>query len=211
MSLRPFCIILLLGLASCVNRFDKAALSTLSEIEGKKFSLSELTWEETMPILSVNMPDAVSAGYDVLLQRMSTQGFQAVLRGNECNSSFTKYDKGTGSYHGDIAVTVYCCGYSVDTGFNHKPSELITADPQFGVFYLTMEYTVSKDGTLTFDTYNQKVEQSGYTQESDHLSCHVDEFTGDSMSIVFPDYLLPDFVSDSFYVGQVKMVFRRND
>lgn len=211
MSLRPLYLFLLLGLASCVNRFDKTALGVLSEIEGKSFSLSGMTWEGERPILSVNMPDQVSSGYDVLLQRMSTQGFQAVRCGNECTLSFTKYDKETGNYHGDIDVTVYYCGYMVDTGFNQKPSELIEADPQFGVFSLTLEYTVFKDGTLTFSPYNQEVRQSGYTQENEHLSCHVDEFTGDSMSVVFPDYLLPDFISDRFYVGEVKMVFSRND
>lgn len=212
MSHKLLSITLMLCLASCVNRIDRMAWQTLSEIEGQSFSLSEMTWEETMPILSVRISsEDVSAGKDILQQRMLLHDFHLARRGNECSFSISKYDKQTGSYSGDISIAAYTLGYMVDSGFTQKPSEIIAEPQGFGLFYIPIEYTVSKSGELSFTSYNKSPESSGYTQEIDHLSCEIEEFTGDSICVVFPDYLLPDFITDCFYTGKVRMVFKRND
>ena len=210
-SLLFIVIVSMLSLASCVKQVNRVALEALANVENMSFNLVEMTWEGDTPILSVNT-DYGNADYNILWQRETSTRYMDMVQfsGYGLQSSSGRYDKNTDGYSGGLSICQIVCEYDTLSDLSQKPSDVFIKEQYFGTFFISIPYTVSKNGDIEFGEYVYQGQKNNTTNEREHLNCHVDSFSPEQVVVVFEDYLLPDFSTDSFRTGKVKMVFRNS-
>lgn len=209
-------VVLMISSSSCVKHVNRVALDALAGVENMSFALVEMNWEEQTPILSV-IPNDGNPDYNILRQRKTSTRYTDMLNmslgyGQDLylHSSAGTYQKESDSYSGALEIIQLVGAYSTSSDLTQNPSEVIGGSLGFQSFFIVIPYTVTSEGDVVFDEYVCQSKDDKYTSEADHLNCHVESFTPEEVVVVFPDYLLPDFSTDSFRTGKVKMVFRNS-
>lgn len=194
---------------SCVKHVNRLALDALAGIENKSFMRVEMTWEESTPILSVEA-DYGTADCDIMKQRESCAEYLSIVRlydNVDMRVSPGRYVKDSDGYTGSIVINQPVCVYMISSDLSVKPSEILYDKQYYAAYSIFIPYTVTNRGEVLFDSFVPQVTGERYTCEQEHLACRIESFTSDEVVVTFPDYLLPDYSTDSFRTGKVKMVF----
>ena len=184
-------------------------LLTLSEYEGAIYRLTSITWGGDNSIcLTENL---TARGKDLLNQLVLLPDYQSVMTfSKRKESSFSQALKQQdNTWKGSLEIVQGITEYEVDSEQQESPKPSETFSFGMRTFYISIPYYIDEDGSITTEDYVAKKKDS-YWAQSTHLDCHIETLSKEKIVVVFPDYLVPDYITDQFYTGPVTMEFLRN-
>lgn len=191
------------------SEVKEEAQKTLDQYPGAEYHLRKMKWEGENTICRTG--DTHLRGRDLLMQLATLPGYDFPGSLNQEDLFFSKaeYALEDKVWKGSIEIVLKVQDYAVeaDPTTDPKPSEVGNAFV-FNTFFLLIPYTIDEDGHLSCGEYISGKTYSTW-DETAHLDCYVDLVTEDVISVVFPDYLVPDYATDRFYTGPVTMEFWR--
>lgn len=205
---------LMIAFSSCVKHVDTRAWATLATIEDLDYDLTSVTWEEDFPIQCTM--EIEESGYDILAQLQQCVNYSSVVSTfsysttKELHTGKAAYDKDKHLYKGSITAMYLAYSHgTIKLEDNPKPSEYESPIGLFGLDYAIIPYTVSEDGTFSADTYLASTFYDKTTSQMNHISCYLESIEDGKVVIIFPEFITPDFATDKYYVGKVKMVYSK--
>lgn len=205
---------LMIAFSSCVKHVDTRAWATLAMVEDLDYELTSVTWEEDFPIQCTQ--EIEESGYDILAQIKKCANYSAAispykyLSTKELHTGKAAYDKDARLYKGSITAMYIAYSHgTIKLEDNPKPSEYESPIVLFGICFAIIPYTVSEDGTFSADTYLASTFYDKTTSQMNHISCYLESIEDGKVVIIFPEFITPDFATDKYYVGKVKMVYSK--
>ena len=195
---------MLLSSCNSPKKVSVEALKTLEEYEGVAYELYSIEWQgENVVARTYNK---ALSGRELLPQLNMLGGYRVLSNG--LKFSRARLDEEKVEYQGaieiDYPVQDYANGHDA---IDSKPSEVASAFV-FNSYAFQIPYVVDYRGTISCSKYSAPSKTSDL-DEKGYLSCSVETLSHDEVVIMIPSFLVPDFITDTFLTGPIKLTYKR--
>ena len=206
-----FPVMLLIAGCSKPKEADTDILEVLARYENAEFVLQSMDWggDNAVSVTS----DVSGKSKHLLPQYMTLQNYCDPFQHSKgLVFSSVRQSQPEDDFTGTIEVTLIVQEFMEDT-YNKERNipSVIASFPGFSTFFIHFKYRISPEGELSYDSHYEGGRVDEYLEYStrNHLDADIVELSDEKVVISFPDYLIPDFCTDSFLTGKVVMTYVR--
>lgn len=194
----------LLPACSKPQKVSIETLKVLEEYEGAEYVLISAQWLSDGIIARTD--NKIIAGKELLSQLYSLNEYS--IHENGITIGRAVFDESNCSFHGQIQIAYPVQEFGKGSLSEHPSKKAIPF--VFTSYYFPIPYTVSYAGIISHEDYSAP---KGFDEldERGYLSCTIDSLSPETIEIVYSNILVPDFLTDSFLLGRVKMTYTRNN
>ena len=203
----------LLLAAGCVKpkEADTDILEVLARYENAEFVLQSMDWGGDNEV-SV-MPDVRGKSKHLLPQYMTQTNYAALFKFTKgLVFSSVRQSQPEDDFTGSIQVMLIVQDFTEDI-YNKERNipSIIATGSYYSNFTIQFRYRISPEGELSYDSHYEggRVDEYYDYSTKNHLDADIVELSDEKVVISFPDYLIPDFCTDSFLTGKVVMTYVR--
>ena len=206
-----FPVMLLIAGCSKPKEADTDILEILAGYENAEFVLQSMDWEGNNDVSVTS--DVSGKSKHLLPQYMTLQNYcDPFQHSSGLVFSSVRQSQPEDDFGGTIDVMLVVEDFMEDTYSKERniPS-IIAPFSLFSTFSIQFKYRISPEGELSYDSHYEggRVDEYSDYSTKNHLTADIVELSDEKVVISFPDYLIPDFCTDSFLTGKVVMTYVR--
>lgn len=197
-------VMVLLSSCNSPKKVSVEALKTLEEYEGVEYELRAFEWQGNGVIARTDNKEL--SGKDLLTQLNKLELYR--MQNNGLKFSRAGLDEEKAEFRGSIEVNFPVQDYSNgNESMDSKPSE-VASTFSFNSYWFQIPYVVDNTGKISGGEFSAPA-KSTELDEKGFLSCSVETLSHDEVVIMIPGFLVPDFITDTFLTGPIKLTYKR--